>query len=663
MPFWWPRRRRWRSAYRFKRRKPAYRRRRRRRPRYQRKYRRTFGRRRRRRRKVRRKRKTLIVRQWQPDSIRNCKIKVFGTLVLGAEGTQYLCYSNEKNSWTPPQRPGGGGFGIETYNLAWLYDQYRLKRCIWTASNEYKDLVRFIKVKFLFFRHPKIDFVVNYERQLPFILQKPTYMNCHPLALLLSQHKKIIPSKATKPKGKNTISITIRPPKQMISKWFFAKQFALYDLLQLQGAACSLNYPKLGCCNENLIISIFYINPQFYQDSDWGAYQHAPYLPIKTIATNLKYHWKIGNKTGVFEPNYLKRHDETVYYESVDLEKGMFSPYILNTQKITVGETETHTYALPLGAARYNPEIDDGVGNEIYLVPINLGNYKKPTQDNLIFRGLPLWLMFFGLYSFIKKTQSESFLGLHMFIVKSDYIQPKPKDPSRQFFPIVDNTFVNGKNPYSSYISATERKLWFPSALHQVEVINNFVKCGPYVPKLDNDRESTWELPYKSIFYFKWGGPQMPDQQVTDPKEKTSYIVPDTMQQRLQITNPLKQATESLIHQWDYRRGLIKTKAFKRMLENLGSESDVYSATGTPKKRQRVENALHYQEEENTEIKTCLLSLYESSSSEKEEEEPNLLQLINNQRQQQKQLKLQLLTLIKHLKEKQNLLQLQTGVI
>nr|UHK07248.1 MAG: ORF1 [Torque teno midi virus] len=662
MPFWWRRRKRWWATTRFKRRKPRYKSRFRRR-RYKRKYRRAPRRRRRRRRKVRRKRPNLIVRQWQPDSITLCKIKLFGSLVLGAEGCQYLCYTNEKGAWTPPQQPGGGGFGIETYNLSYLYDQYLLKRCIWTKTNEYKDLCRFIKAKFTFFRHRKIDFVVAYSRQPPWLLEKPTYMNCHPIALLLSQHKRVILSKASDPKAKNRITITVRPPKQMISKWFFMKQFALFDLMQLQAAACTLSYPKIGCCNENLIISIFYINPQFYQDSDWGAYQKAPYLPIKTIATNLNYHWKIGNKTGVYTPDYLNKHDEHVYYDSVNIEKGFFSPYILNTQKITIGQTETHTYALPLGAARYNPEIDDGKGNEIYLVPINLGNYKKPTEENLIFKGLPLWLMFYGIYSFIKKIKGTSFLGLHMFIVKSDYILPKPKDPQRQFFPFIDMNFVNGKNPYGSYISSTQQNLWFPTAEHQVETINNFVKCGPFIPKLDNDRESTWELPYKCTFYFKWGGPQMPNQNVTDPKEKTSYIVPDTEQQGLQITNPLKQTTESLLHTWDYRRGLIKTKAFKRMLENLDTESDVCQITERPQKRQRVENALHFQEEENQEIKTCLLSLCESSSSEKEEEDTNLLKLIQQQQQQQKQLKLQLLTLIKDLKEKQTALQLQTGVI
>lgn len=486
-------------------------------------------------------------------------------------------------------------------------------------------------------------------------------MNCHPIALLLSQHKKIILSKKSDPKGKNRVTLTIRPPKQMITKWFFTKQFALFDLLQIQAAACTLNYPKLGCCNENLIISIFYLNPQFYQDTTWAQHAEAPYLPYQTIKTTLTYQYKIGNTTGTYTPNFFNDKSTQGYYKSINIDTGWFSPKILNTQAVLDGTTKLGN--IPVNAARYNPEIDDGRGNEIYLVSIVSGHYQKPTEDNLLFRGLPLWLMFFGLYSFLQKVKGTSFMEIHMFIIKSEYILPKHHDTTRPFFPFIDLNFVNGKNPYNSYISTTQKQLWYPNCTHQVESINNFVKCGPFVPKLDNDRDSTWELPFKSTFYFKWGGPQMPNQNVSDPKEKTSYIVPDTVQQGLQIKNPLKQTAQSLLHEWDYRRGLIKTKAFKRMLENLSIESDVCQPTETPRKRQRIENSLHYQEEENQEIKACLLSLCESSSSEKEEEEKNLLHLIQQQQQQQKQLKLQLLTLIKDLKEKQNALQLQTGVI
>ena len=230
-------------------------------------------------------------------------------------------------------------------------------------------------------------------------------MNCHPIALLLSQHKRVILSKTTHPKGKNRVTLIIKPPKQMITKWFFTKQFALYDLLQIQAAACTLNYPKLGCCNENLIISIFYLNPQFYQDTTWAQHSTGPYKPYATIRTDLIYNYKIGTQTGTYEPNYLNETSTEAYYKSISIDQGFFSPRILNTQYITEKSQTTRLGNIPIGAARYNPEIDDGRGNEIYLVSVASGHYQKPTEDNLIFRGLPLWLMFFGLVSFIKKLK------------------------------------------------------------------------------------------------------------------------------------------------------------------------------------------------------------------------------------------------------------------
>lgn len=496
------------------------------------------------------------------------------------------------------------------------------------------------------------------------MLTKETYMNCHPMALLLGQHKKVILSKHNHPQGKNKIVINVKPPKQMITKWFFTKQFCMFDLLQLQAAACSINYPKISYKSENQIITVYYINPQFYQDSLWAQYHEGFYKPIATFDTNVTFYWRYGGKTGTYQfspPQELTTQEQ--YYYSVSRDKGFFSPNVINSYKITVSGKQTHIYNLPLGAARYNPEIDDGKDNFIYLVSVQKGHYDQPTEDNLVFAGYPLWLMFYGLYSFIVKIKHTSFMPIHMFVVKSPYILPKPADPKRQFFPIIDYNFLLGKNPYDSYVTDTESQTWYPTCEHQVETINNFVKSGPFLPRLENDRASTWELPYKAIFTFKWGGPQMHDDQVADPKEQESYIVPDKLQQKVQISDPLKQTTESLIHSWDYRRGFITKTAYKRMLENISIESDVYSPTGTPKKRQRVDNSLPFPEEETKEIKTCLRSLCESSSSEKEEETSDIQQLIHHHKLKQKQLKLQLLTLIKDLKEKQNLLQLQTGMI
>ncbi len=184
MPFWWNRRRKpWYGRWRYRQRRYKKRktfRRRRRRPR------RPLRRRRRRRRryKVRKKKQTIKITQWQPDSIRKCKIKGLGFLVGGAQGAQFYCYTNQKADYTQPKAPGGGGFGCEVFSLEYLYKQWEAHKNIWTSSNDYKDLCRYSGCRFTFFRHRDIDFVINYERQPPFNLTKDTYANIHPQNLL-----------------------------------------------------------------------------------------------------------------------------------------------------------------------------------------------------------------------------------------------------------------------------------------------------------------------------------------------------------------------------------------------------------------------------------------------------------------------------------------------
>nr|UHK05868.1 MAG: ORF1 [Torque teno midi virus] len=672
MPFWWRRRRRFWYPSRYKRRyrrRTKYKARRRRFPRTRR--RRTTYRRKRRRTKVRRKRKSLIVRQWQPDSIVLCKIKGFQALVIGAEGTQYLNYTYQMYEWVRSKFPGGGVFATQVFTLQYLYDQWKLRNNIWTRSNKYKDLCRYLNTTIVAYRHPDIDFILHYERQPPFDLTQYTFLEYHPYMLLQKKHKKILPSTKTNPKGKSKIKFTIKPPKQMLSKWFFQQQFAKYDLFKLSASAISLQYPRLGCCNENRIITILYLNPSFFVNTDWAQAVQDPhfYEPITNIAD---YTYVSGptSKPVEYAPKAWIKQATTAqgqmakYYRSISLEGGWFSPRVLGAWDIKSGTTSTRP--LPVSVARYNPAIDDGKGNKIWLCSIVGGSYTIPTvTPDLIFEGYPLWLAFWGYWDYLQQAKSKSFFGLHMFVVQSPYIYPAPTEATRNFYPFIDSEFIQGKIQYDSPITNTDRKLWYPTCYSQIKTINAFCETGPYVPKLSNDRKSTWELPIKYISRFKWGGPQITDQPVENPKNQDTYAVPDTFKEAIQVDDPTKQIAASMFHHWDYRRGFLTEKALKRMRENLPSDSSLSSDSEgeTPKKKKRVLPVLHMPEKETQKIQSCLLSLCEENTCQETQEETDLLKLIQQQQQHQRQLKLNLLTLIKDLKAKQRMLQLQTGVL
>nr|UHK04929.1 MAG: ORF1 [Torque teno midi virus] len=667
MAFWWARRRRNWYGRNYRRKRYTRRQTRRRRKYYPRRWRRRRAPRRRRRRrgKVRKKRKTITVKQWQPDRIVNCRIKGFGELVLGAQGVQFQCYTNEKYQIPLPQCPGGGGFGVERYTLQYLYTQHIFRNNIWTKSNYWTDLCRYIKATFYLYRHPTLDFVVQYSRQPPFNIDKTTYPSFHPLLILLSQHHKVLPSLRRKPHGKPYKKITIKPPKQMLTKWFFQKEFCEYDLVQIGASVCSLDYPRISSTAENRVVTIYYLHPGFFQNSTWAHAQQAAYEPITNLLSqNLKFYTKGSSQP--FTPNYNQHQTTTqgAYYASIQHDEGWFSTKILQAIKVTTAKGEERL-PLPLAAARYNPAEDNGKGNEIWLASITGDTYHKPSDPILIFDNTPLWLAFWGYTNFIQKVKDKSLFGLSMFVIKSPFIKPGPTAQTQNYFPFVDLNFTLGRNPNNSYLTYADKKLWYPTVYRQLETINQIVECGPYVPKLGQTRESTWELPYKYNFFFKWGGPLLNDQEVADPKSKDKYPTPDTMQEAIQISNPKHQDTNTIFHEWDYRRGFITNKAIQRMSENLIIDSDVSSdAESSQKKRKRVTTELRNPEEKIKKIKRCLLSLCEESScQETEAQETDLLKLIQQQKQQQQRLKHNLLILLKDMKAKQKMLQLQTGVL
>ena len=75
-------------------------------------------------------------------------------------------------------------------------------------------------------------------------------------------------------------------------------------------------------------------------------------------------------------------------------------------------------------------------------------------------------------------------------------------------------------------------------------------------------------------------------------------------------------------------------------------------------------SGLPLQEQKESQIQTCLLSLCESNSFQEEEEtQENLLQLIKQQQQKQHKLRDNLLQLIANIKQQQTVLQLQTGLL
>lgn len=256
------------------------------------------------------------------------------------------------------------------------------------------------------------------------------------------------------------------------------------------------------------------------------------------------------------------------------------------------------------------------------------------------------------------KKKNTEYIETGLFVVKSPAIKLISKT-IQTIFPLLDISFIKGEMPWDQLLTDTQKKFWYPTALKQQQIINTFIESGPYVPKYSNLPSSTWELTYKYKSYFKWGGPELTDQPVQDPCPKKEYDVSDTIKGTIQIQDPLKQKYQQLLRAWDIRRGMFTKTAIKRMYQNLQTDESVCSDETEPaQKKKKVTAQIKLPEEENQEINQALLSLCEENTCQ----EQDLQQLIQFQQQQQQKLKRDLINIILDLKNKQRILQLQTGI-
>ncbi len=450
----------------------------------------------------------------------------------------------------------------------------------------------------------------------------------------------------------------------MITKWFFAKDFSKYSLFTLKAAACNLRYSQLSNKNQNMLVNIYSLNPKFFQIPDWanaaqpiGAGYYRPYATV-TIPLN---YVKANGAQGSIGTDW-KGVQQDVYYKSVNLKTGWFQPDFLQAKQI---QTTLHdpTATKPMIISRYNPNLDSGEGNEIYVVSIFAANWKQVSDSQFTITGLPLWLGLYGYFSFINQMKPSDYIKTHVVVIKSKAIYCYPEIGSCELYIPLDYDYITGKKPYGQTITDQQSKFWYPTCEWQMITLNAIVESGPFIPKYSQETNSTWELKYTYTSYFKWGGPNITDKEVKNPKDLDSYDVPDTLQTTIQIVNPTKQTPETIFHPWDYRRGIIKETALKRMCDYLSTDTEFQcSPEKVRKKTQRVGAALQNPNKEAEKMQSYLQCLCEENTCQ-ETQNQDLQQLIFQQQQQQQRVKYSMLKLLLDLKKKQSCMELQTGLI
>nr|UHK05607.1 MAG: ORF1 [Torque teno midi virus] len=646
---WWfrPYRRRYRTTRR-RRRPRTYRTRRTQRRRFK----KPLRHRRRRRHRVRRKRQKINLKQYQPESIRRCKIKGYDVMVMGAAGREMYSYTYTQEHWIPPRTPGGGGFGVMLYSLDYLYEQHTYGRNVWTTSNCDYDLVRYTGCNFIFYRHPEVSFILTYSRQYPMVIGKHTYQQTHPSMLLLANKKVIIQSQQLNPKGKTKVKLKIKPPRQMSTKWFFQSQFSSFGLVLFQVSAISLNYPHLSPTAQNRLVTIYCLNIyDLYTQPKWGTAGDAYKPGNSPFASQATVDYYPQNST-------TKKQFNTTTTTKTQKE-GVFSAEFLQSSVVYNKGTTSNYKTWPILAHRYNPTIDTGKGNEVYFISV-IGNssYAPPTTDVVMYwTGKPLWLLLWGTIDYIKKyKKSQSALQGYICCIRSQAIEPRHDNKT---YVVVNEDFIRGYNPYNESLTTQQANNWILTLDQQEISLNNIVKAGPYTPKQDYSKRN-WELHCKYTFYTKWGGAFPPKTGACDPLLQEHFAVPDTVKKTLQVLDPKKQIPETLFHTFDYRRGQITKSAIKRMQENLSyAESSPEEDVHQPQKKKRKKADPPCEEDQDSSIITCLQTLCEEPTCQGDQ-----LQLqLKKQQQHSNKVKLSMLHLLSKLKERQLQLQLATGLL
>nr|UGV43038.1 MAG: ORF1 [Torque teno virus] len=631
---WWPRRRRrWRRLRTRRPGRPVRRRRRRRRVRRRRwgrrRGRRTYTRRRAVRRRRRRPRKKLILTQWQPTTIRHCRIRGIAPLIICGHTRSSRNYALHSEDYTSQIKPFGGSFSTTTWSLKVLWDEHQKFLNKWSYPNTELDLSRYKGCTFWFYRDQKTDYVVTWNRNPPFKLNKYSSAFMHPGMIMQAKHKLIVPSFATRPKGRKRYRVRIRPPNMFEDKWYTQEDLCSVGLVSLAVSAASLTHPfcppltNNPCITFQVLKDIYYEcigvnslaeNTEKYKNLQNTLYSTCTFFETGQVLAQLNPNFRPAQKSNsnnkllgdhvtelksngsfytgnnpvfgmcTYNPsdNVLQKANNW-FWNQLQTENNLHSKY--GKASLQCMEYHTGIYSsiflspqrsLEFPAAyldvTYNPNCDRGVGNMIWFqYSTKMDTTFNKQQCKCVLSDIPLWAAFHGYADFIEQELSIS-AEIHNFGIvcfRCPYTFPPcySKSTPDKGYVFYDTMFGNGKMPDGSgHIPIYWQQRWFVRLAFQLQVMHDIVMCGPFSYK-DDLANTTFTCKYK--FDFLWGGNMISKQVLKNPcnrgEELTTY--PHRVKRDVQIVDPTSMGPQYIFHTFDWRRGLFGTEAIKRVSE------------------------------------------------------------------------------------------------
>lgn len=533
----------------------------------------------------------ITVKQFQPKTIRRCKIIGHNCLFQGSPDRSIFNYVQYKYSFVPIDEPGGGGYTVMIHSLSSLWEDFQHLNNIWTASNAALPLVRYYGVDLYFYQTAYTDYCVEVSNCLPMLDTKYTHADLAPNRMLQKRNTIKVPSRETRKKRKPYKRVRVKPPPQMENKWYFQKDICNIPLVMINATAVDFRYPYGNSDWKSNNITIHCLNPQIFHKHDWGTknpttgYFPKPntyfYAPKRHITTPTKKDDVIylGNSTeytagknagdtyadwgNIFYPAYLKQ-DIPLYTATTppsQITEGTTNPFTKFEDQLIL-------------TFRYNPEKDTGDQNSLYILPNYAGDYwEPPGNPNLVFSGFPLFDMVWGYLDWEEKIHEVSNILENQIVV---FRSPWLNEKATAYIPI-DDCILQGHGPYDTDpISYYHTQHYHPKAQFQVQTLNNIGLTGPGCSRPHYNNYMQAQMKY--VFRLKWGGCPRQLEKPYDPCSQPNWNIPRNFYGGLQIQDP-GTAPQTEIQTFDWRRDYVKKSTIDRIKKYTTTDETLQTFT------------------------------------------------------------------------------------
>lgn len=463
-----------------------------------------------------------------------------------------------------------------------------------------------------------------------------THADSSPKSMFLKKRKIVVPSIQTRKKRKPYKKVFIPPPNQMYNRWYFQRDICKTPLLMLQTTTVSLSLPYCSSKCKSNNTTLMALNPLIFRNLNFQTFpQTSGYFPkYQTYEHTEDRHplWLWGslteqnkdtftvNKTNIAkcqliplantldcqvgEPikdrtyiNNKKNWGNPFYYhylmgDNYHIYISLMSPaeatFLIDG---TYGEEKEYTLTKPQGPLiyhiRYNPETDKGLKNKAYLISTSKNNdTNKPENINLQIDGLPLYTMLWGWTDWIKKAKLIADPDENsILLIETDQFTPK-----LPFYILLDEDFINGRDPYVPPIDGNPAPLnlhsknhWFPKLQYQDQSIEKLCITGPGCAR----NETYFQIRCKYKFHFTWGGCPKQLEKAFDPCSQSIWPTPDNIPGRLEIKNP-NTSPETELFEWDWENDYVTQQAIERIQLHTKTDTETFMSTANKHQPQTI---------------------------------------------------------------------------